>query len=129
MKPFLLVCGVCLAMAAEPLHAENFFRTAKSGQVTHMYNYHSWRRDCSANDGVVKVVTKPQHGKLKPSTVMSLVKINRFRADDPCVGMMMKGFEVEYVSVPGYRGQDSFAIEITFGRRAPVVDTFAVSVE
>jgi hypothetical protein len=41
----------------------------------------------------------------------------------------MKGFGVEYNSLPGYRGTDSFVIEFTSGQRPTELDTFTVSVE
>lgn len=41
----------------------------------------------------------------------------------------MEGFRVEYTSMPGYRGTDSFVINVTFDKRPPVVDTFTVNVE
>jgi hypothetical protein len=129
MKLIALALAAVLLTPSGQANAEAFFRTVKSGRSVPMHLYKAWKRDCSPDDGVVKVVTKPQHGKLTPGRVDGRIRHNRFSANDPCIGKIIRGFQVEYRSVPGYRGMDRFVIEVTFGRRAPVTDTYTVTVE
>jgi hypothetical protein len=42
---------------------------------------------------------------------------------------MAGGFRIDYTSVKGYRGIDSFVVEVAYGKRAPIQDSFTVSVE
>ena len=69
MRAFVL--GAVLALeAATFAQAKDFTRTVIPGQTTRMKVYKSWNtRDCSPNTGIVKVLTKPQHGKLTPRKV------------------------------------------------------------
>jgi hypothetical protein len=129
-----IACFVFSFACCTPAHSDTLARRAKSGQPTKMVVYHSWKpRDCSEKFGVVKVVTKPQHGKLTPSQVVDTVTISRLNPSSPCIGTRQRGFRVDYTSDPGYRGVDSFVLEVTFGRRRPltptVSDTYTVNVE
>jgi hypothetical protein len=90
--------------------------------------YHAWNRDCSAGAGVVKVVTKPQHGKLVSGTVASKISRNRLGGRNQCLGKPILGFEVKYTSRAGFRGTDSFTIDVIYGSRAPITDSYIVSV-
>ena len=104
--------------------------TVKSGVPTAVHTYLSWNNDCSPNAGVVKVATKAQHGKLTPSRVSAVARQNRFSSyGTVCLGKTMPGFRVTYTSTPGYRGPDSFAIEVIYGNRQPILDTYTVTVE
>jgi len=116
-----------IAVLPDAAGADTFFRKARSGVETKVFSYHSHRRDCSEKAGVIKVLTKPQHGRLTPGRETSVLRRNRFNPDDPCVGAQLTGFRVSYTSEPGFRGEDSFAIEYTIPGRS-VVDYFTVMV-
>jgi hypothetical protein len=104
--------------------------SVKSGVPTPIHTYLSWNNDCSPNAGVVRVATKPQHGKLTPSKVAAVARQNRFSTyATVCLGRTMPGFRVVYTSTPGYRGADSFAIEVIYGGRSPIMDVYNVNVE
>jgi hypothetical protein len=91
--------------------------------------YMHWAKDCTSRSGIVRVVSKPQHGKLIPSVVDASIKQNRFNlSDTSCVGKTIKGFQVEYQSAPGYRGTDSFTIEATYEKRQ-ALDVYMITVE
>lgn len=108
--------------------AETFEVSVRSGSKQRVHMYMSWKRDCAPNTGVVKVLMKPAHGKLFPSDVDAIVKQNRFRANDPCIGKPMRGFQVDYQSEPGYRGSDIFKIEASYGVNRRVIDVYKVTV-
>lgn len=116
-------------ICAPTAEARSFLRVTKSGVPLRVWTYHSWTKECDDNSGVVRVVTKPQHGKLKPVRDVSPVQAARNPAD-PCRGTVLKGFQVVYTSAPGYRGMDSFVVEFTSPRvRTPIVDEFTMHVE
>lgn len=95
-----------------------------------MYVYKSWKiADCTGYSGVVKALSKPQHGKLTPRSVSARIGVSRYLGRTHCLGKAVPGFQVEYTSTPGFRGVDKFTIEVTFGDHAPEVDTFTVNVE
>src|SRR5208337_5581896 len=104
MKLFSIICMAAFFTASEQAHAEIFFRNVKSGQTARIHTYHSYNPDCSPKGGVVKVMTKPQHGKLTPIKDYSPPNRSRFYTSDHCIGKVMHGFRVEYTSAPGYRG-------------------------
>jgi hypothetical protein len=122
-----LVVLPALALCPATASADYFTRTAKSGVTSRMFTYHAHGEDCRAAGGIIKVVTKPEHGKLVPSREMSTIKGARNRST--CIGATIPGFRVDYTSAPGYRGDDNFAIEYTFGSGGVVLDRFTVHVE
>ncbi|KIZ41287.1 MULTISPECIES: hypothetical protein [Rhodopseudomonas] len=121
--------GIVLLLVFLPnaASADSFVRNVRSGVETKVFSYHAHRRDCSEKAGVIRVVTKPQHGRLIPGREVSTLKRNRFNPEDACVGAQLNGFRVNYRSEPGYRGEDSFVIEYTLPRRS-VTDYFTVIV-
>ena len=120
-----------LCAAVGPAHAMQFDRTVPSGTTVRMHHYRSWGKNCEVNGGMVKLLTKPQHGKLTTRTVDSHIQINRFArgGGTPCTGRPIKAFEVNYRSNPGYHGPDSFTIEMTTGSGKRDVDTYSVTVQ
>lgn len=102
---------------------------ARSGQPKLVYVYMSWHKDCSPRGGIVKVLTKPQHGTLRPRHVNRPIGRGRYDGATACFGKPGKGFEVWYQSSAGYRGQDTFSIEVDYKFRPPDLDEFIVIVE
>jgi hypothetical protein len=133
MKSWISLFTFAMAFASTSAAlAENITRTALSGKTTTMFIYRSWTAgDCASASGVVRVLTKPQHGKLTPHpNVDTTIVRNRIRpSDSRCQGLPVKGFQVDYTSAPGYHGTDSFVIEATFWHGGKIVDTFTVMVE
>src|SRR5262249_47249362 len=117
-----------LITATQHARAEQFARSIQAGVLTTVYIYHSWDKDCTSKSGIVKVVTKPQHGTLSHTDDVSAPTRNRFNPTDPCVAKPMNGFRVQYMSAPGYHGQDSFVIEVLFPKRPLLRDSFSVTV-
>jgi len=110
--------------------ADTFNVTAISGQKSRVHTYMSWQtKDCTPNKGIVKLASKPQHGRAIPGEVDATIRHSRFRDNDPCIGKPMKGFSVEYQSDDGYHGSDTFTIEATYGNRRPVIDLYNVTVK
>jgi hypothetical protein len=107
-----------------PALARSFPRVAQSGVATRVYTYHSWNPDCTNKGGIIKVLTKPQHGTVRHfSNTSAPAAVNH-----PCSHILMEGFQVDYTSIPGFRSTDSFVLEVSFPNRPRWVDTFSVDV-
>jgi hypothetical protein len=124
----LLICVALLLTMGQAARAEQVTRSVQAGVLATVYIYHSWKPDCSPGSGVVKVLTKPAHGTLSHTDDVSAPNHNRFRANDGCVGRLMKGFRLQYRSEAGYRGTDSFSVEVLFPGKPRTVDNFSVIV-
>jgi hypothetical protein len=124
--------AICIAICchARSAGADSFVRTVPSGHAVRMHNYASWDRDCSSQFGVVKLVSKPQHGRLITREVETVITVpNRFNGKASCMGKSMRVFSVDYKSNAGYRGFDSFTIDATYSKRRRVIDHYKISVQ
>ena len=81
------------------------------------------------NHGLVKVVTRPRYGKLVPRRESIVATRGRHADTSHCVPLKVNGFQVYYRSERGFRGRDSFTIEVTWGARRNEIDHYTVSVE
>jgi hypothetical protein len=119
-----------LGLLGPDAHAAQFDLTATSGVKTRVHVYKSWKTDCSANVGIVKLVSKPSHGKLETSAIDSTIGLSRHDPDRTrhCVGKSVPGFRIDYTSEPGFRGTDNFTIQATWGSRRIEVDTYTINV-
>jgi hypothetical protein len=109
-------------------HGYALSREAKSGKATLMYEYGNWKDGCLSDGGVVKVLSKPLHGKLTPKRAAVTIKSSRFNPMSKCIGKRIQGFVVYYTSAPEFRGTDNFTIEVSYPPHPPAVDTFNVQV-
>lgn len=129
MRVLGMLAVVALIAPSGFAHALSISKTAISGKTTLTFTYTNWKSDCSLEGGVVKVLTKAQHGKLTTRRVNVPIPRSRFRGVTQCYGKPTKGFQVYYTSAPGFHGADSFVIEVDF-RNFPIqTDTFTITVE
>jgi hypothetical protein len=104
-------------------------RTVASGQSQIVGRYYTWKADCSSAFGTVKVIVKPQHGKIANQLVDERIGISRRkRVADQCLGRPIKALAVTYRSDPGYHGFDHFTLDATFNAYREV-DTFTINVQ
>ncbi|MHB8273042.1 hypothetical protein [Bradyrhizobium sp.] len=126
----VLVCSLLLGANA---HAgtNSFSRVAASGQPKRVAAYHSWDpHNCTSLSAKMNLVSKPSHGVLIPRVVPHTITTSRFGSVGNCAGKPIKALQIEYKSVSGYHGTDTFTIDVTFGwegRRD--IDTYTVTVE
>ena len=119
----VLICGT-----VDRALAENFSRTARSGEAALMHTYAAWTKDCLPHHGVVKVVTRPKHGKLVPRQAGIVATRGRHASNAHCLPLKVNGFQVYYTPGRAFRGTDSFTIEVTWGRLSEM-DHYTVLVE
>lgn len=122
--------GGVICLFPNLVHAETFNRTVPPGRTTQVKIYRTWNpSDCSSAPGIVKVVTKPQHGKLASGSVSSTIPVNRLSGRNQCLGKPIVGFAVNYTPAPGYHGPDTFTIDVVYERHAPISDVYNVTVQ
>jgi len=124
---YLIVALVCV-VACEA-RAESFELKAASGIKTRVHVYKAWKTDCSPNVGVVKLLSKPEHGRLETSAIDTTITMSRHNPQltRHCIGKPVLGFQVDYTSNPGFRGVDQFKIEAIWGRDTEI-DTYTIKV-
>ena len=96
----LAVC--CLPAAAE---ARSLSRTVTSGKTQQVLSYASWGEACSPRAGTVRLVTKPQHGKVRSRPSNLLITSARF-GDTKCIGRRIPGVAIDYTPDRGFHGTD-----------------------
>ena len=85
---------------------------------------------CLPLSGVVKLLIKPNHGKLTTSQVDRIINNSRFTGRSVCAGHPGKAFQIRYTSDPNFRGFDSFTVRATYGwENRVVIDTFTITVQ
>src|SRR5688500_9199800 len=115
MKSAVAISCALLFSAASVAHAESINRTVASGKQTRMTGYYTWTRDCVPTSGIVKVVRKPEHGTLSTRIVPVTIGRGQLYGREDCAGTPAKALQVDYKSKPGFRGTDTFELDITFG--------------
>jgi hypothetical protein len=110
--------------------ASEIRKTALSSEQTKMWSYHSYDKDCHTGTGVVKVVSKPQHGVVSHHFTSAHVDYDHYGRviTNKCAGAPIKGFEVDYRSVRGFHGTDTFTLDVTWDWGAHVIDNYTVNV-
>jgi hypothetical protein len=124
----ILACGIPMLA-----RADNFNKTAYPGVATGMHSYFGWDPNtCQPLSGVVKLLTKPKHGRLTTRQVDRAIYRSRFatgRFRSVCAGHALKAFAISYTSNPNFHGVDSFSVRATYGwQNRVVIDTFTITV-
>lgn len=123
------ICGT-IGVIPNLACAETFNRTVPPGRTTQVKIYRTWNpSDCSSAPGIVKVIAKPEHGKLTSGSVPSTIPMNRLSGKNQCLGKPITGFAVSFTPAPGYHGPDSFTIDVIYERHAPISDVYNVVVQ
>jgi hypothetical protein len=125
----VLAITAALMAASDVADAKTVNKTAAPGKPELMYTYTAWKLDCSANSGVVALVTRPQHGRVSPRKGIVPIGLHRLFGMTKCYGKPAPGFQVYYTSAPGFRGTDSFTIEVKYEGLPTLVDTFTITVQ
>jgi hypothetical protein len=124
----------CILVVFSGTVAEADFRkkVVSAGQTTQLAVYTAWDPvNCGNVFGVVKVTAKPQSGKLSNALINTTVPIGRFTGrPGSCFGKPTKGFAVFYTPVRGFRGTDTFTVDISWPAvNRTATDTFFVTVQ
>ena len=124
----------CIFIVLTSTVAEANFRTkvVPAGQTTRVAVYTAWHPErCGSVFAIVKVTSKPQNGKLSNTLTNTTIPVTRFTGrPGPCFGKPTKGFEVYYTPAKGFRGPDTFSLEISWPAVNRVEsDVFSVSVQ
>lgn len=129
-KAKAVVCFLACQVASSA-HAEHRTKTVPAERTTQIVVHTAWDPYyCGSVHGVVKVLTKPQHGRLSNRLIPTTIGLSRFGSSGQCYGKPTTGFAIYYTPVRGFRGTDSFSFDI----RWPVIsrqatDTYTVNVQ
>src|SRR5262245_44836167 len=117
---------VCLASIT---HAKTM--TVAAGQTTRVAVYTAWKPQvtpCTSTFGVVKVAVRPQHGKLSNHLIDTTAPASRLDGSVRCLGTPIKGLAVFYTPSRGFRGIDSFSLDVNWPAiNKQVIDNFTMT--
>ena len=129
MNKFLVATNILVATFSVSANAESIHKEVRSGSTVRVWIYRNHDSHCNDMPGIVKVVTKPAHGKISQHSALSRIGAERF-GSGRCAGQMSTGLEVSYHSIPGFRGTDTFTIEADWaGNNRRETDTFTIDVQ
>ena len=131
MRGLAIALGCVLAYGLPAVQARPFNRTVPAGKTTKMHAYQSQGdSDCAATSGVVKVLSKPSHGKITNHAVTSTIMFDHWgKLQTRCVGTRVRALQVDYTPAAGFHGVDKFSLGVTWGRATHDIDTYTVNVE
>jgi hypothetical protein len=105
-----------LSTSIAPAMAGTISKTVAAGRASNVDHYTGWNNDCSFMLIKIDVTTKPAHGSV--STRITSGRISG-HADigsaGSCAGKPTKVLQLYYKPAPGYRGSDSFTVNMTSG--------------
>ena len=127
----LLAIGALLLIPQSTTLAKSLAFTAVSGKPIRVAAYHSWDPlTCKSNSASLVVATKPSHGVLIPHVTDHTITTSRFGAVGHCFGKPIRALQIDYRPNSGYRGTDSFVIDVTFGYEGRHdIDAYTITVE
>jgi hypothetical protein len=111
--------------------SKTFNKSVKSGVLTELHYYSSWHREsCELNGGVVRLLSRPQHGRVLPQKTLRMFRepIRRDQVKGPCWGRSYLAFVISYRSEPGFRGIDTFSVQVTLGNGSSYIDYYNLNV-
>ena len=120
--------STALMFLGSPCDANSFTVQAASGEPKTVYVYRNWDKDCRERGGVVRVVTKPEYGRLSRERVVATMKTQGRSLDTHCNGVTIPGLQIQYTSARGFRGIDRFTLERTLPNGRVDVDSFTMEV-
>lgn len=130
MKRFLIFLSLAFVWTTAA-QAQSRTKTVPAGQTTRVAVYTAWDPQyCGSVFGVVKITVKPQHGKLTNRVIDTTIPNSRFGSSGQCYGKPTKGFAIFYAAPRGFRGTDSFTLDVSWpaiSRQA--TDTYAINVQ
>jgi hypothetical protein len=114
-------------------HAQPIQRIVPAGKTTVVFTYRPYHRwTCDGASGIVKLLDKPQHGRvahhLRPSTIPTMSRFTH--GPTGCPPNPTTGFAITYTPNPGYHGPDRFSFDVDFTEnRRREIDVFTIFVE
>jgi len=126
----LLLAGLCCFVALSPASATPMSRTAVSGKPSVMFDYRSWDASCVSAGAKMDVTSAPKNGSVAPMFVNSTIPPGRKYGASPCTGKPIKALRVMYTPKRGFKGTDTFTIDVTyFGTGDRTTHEYTVTVE
>src|SRR5215213_11368167 len=93
--------------------AATLSKTAMAGKVTKIDEYTGWNNDCSFLTISVDVSSPPSHGTVTSKVARGRITNAAVGSAGRCFGRPTRVLQVYYRARPGFRGTDTFAVDMT----------------
>jgi hypothetical protein len=118
----LILAGPTCAMAA------TLSKTAVAGKSTKIDEYTGWNNDCSFLTIRVDVSSPPSHGTVTSKVARGRISNAAVGSAGSCFGKPTRVLQVYYRGKAGFRGIDTFSVDMTVRGQPTKTFTYAVSV-
>ena len=125
---FGLICFVDVAGAQE-LPPANFAPVVLSEQKTQVWRTFNLNPDCTAADTLVAKVTKQGKGQVEFEENLGFSTYQNSQPQHRCNTQQTAGLSIYYTSPTGFKGTDSFDIELVNGRGQSRKASFRIKVK
>jgi hypothetical protein len=118
----LILAGPTCAMAA------TLSKTAVAGKSTKIDEYTGWNNDCSFLTIRVDVSSPPSYGTVTSKVARGRISNAAVGSAGSCFGKPTRVLQVYYRGKAGFRGIDTFSVDMTVRGQPTKTFTYAVSV-
>jgi hypothetical protein len=108
--------------------AATLSKTAMAGKTTKIDEYTGWNNDCSFLTISVDVSSPPSHGTVTSKVARGRITNAAVGSAGRCFGRPTRVLQVYYRAKPGFRGTDTFAVDMTVRGQPTKTFTYSVSV-
>jgi hypothetical protein len=130
MRPTVWTIAFAILVAhSHGAHAQVISKTVPSGVKTKIDHYTGWNDDCSFKSLDIQVTTPPAHGEIASRIANGVIPSDaKIGSSGVCAGKPTKVLEVYYKSARGYKGPDSFTVDMSFGGSSAKDFSYSVDV-
>jgi hypothetical protein len=108
--------------------AATLSKTAIAGKSTKIDEYTGWNNDCSFLTISVDVSSPPSHGTVTSKVARGRISNAAVGSAGRCFGKPTRVLQVYYRPRAGFRGTDTFSVDMTVRGQPTKTFTYAVSV-
>jgi hypothetical protein len=128
-RTFVLAGAVAAALAIPAAgSAATLQKSAPSGKSAKIDEYTGWNNDCSFLTINVNVSSPPSHGAVTSRVARGRITNAAVGSAGSCFGKPTRVLQVYYRSRAGYRGTDTFSVDMSVRGQPTKRFTYAVSV-
>jgi hypothetical protein len=130
-RPASVLLLALAVLAAPPAGAQtnHLTRSVAAGSTTKIDHYTGWNNDCSFLMINIDIIQKPSHGTITPRVSQGQITNANIGSTGSCLGKPSRVLEIYYRAAKGFRGQDSFSVNMRTPNSAPVTYVYSVTVQ
>ncbi len=107
---------------------QHLAKSVPAGSTTKIDHYTGWNNDCSFLMINIDVVQKPSYGTVTPRVSQGQITNANIGSAGACLGKPTRVLELYYRPARGFRGQDSFSVNMRTPNSPPVTYVYSVTV-